>query len=136
MELPENPTQIQLLTQKIDQLLDSQENLITQIQQLQTNNQQLQEKIQHLEQSQSASLSEFLKQLADTLNSNKSSSLKESLEKLTSALLQVGFEVQEQRNSQVSLNNSIMRVLTAQDVMSLLNQTPTPISNNSQPQIP
>ena len=68
-----------------------------------------------------ASHQSFLKQLADTLNSKPSSNLEPTLQSLTEALQTVGFEVREQRTSQVALTDKIQQLLTAQQVMKVLN---------------
>ena len=96
--------------------------------QLTSSTEQLSEQILRLEVTQTANLNElkasfqtFLKQLADTLNSKQSSSLEPTLQSLTEALQMVGFEVKEQRSSQVALTDKIGQLLTAQQVMKVLN---------------
>jgi hypothetical protein len=69
-----------------------------------------------------------LQQLTDTLNSKKSSSLEPTLQELTKALQMVGFEINEQRISQQTLQGKIQQLLTAQKVMDILNNQPV---NNS-----
>jgi hypothetical protein len=88
----------------------------------------LNEQILRLEVTQTENLSElkashlnFLQQLADTLNSKPSSNLEPTLQSLTEALQMVGFEVREQRTSQVALTDKIQQLLTAQQVMKVLN---------------
>jgi DNA-binding transcriptional regulator GbsR (MarR family) len=91
----------------------------------------LSERILHLEAASSqnslelkTSHTNFLQQLADTLNSKKSSNLEPTLQELTKALQAVGFQVEAQRNSQERLSDKIQQVLTAQQVMEVLNSLP------------
>ena len=119
-----NPTQIQFLTEKIEQLTQK-------IEQLQTNSQQLTQKIEFLETSQaenliemSANQSNFLQQLTEMLNSKKSSSMETILQELTKALQMMGFEVNEQRNSQDKLTDKIQQFLIEKQVMSILHNKP------------
>ena len=77
------------------------------------------------------SYNNFLKQLTDVLNSKKSRNLEPTLQKLTEALQMVGFQVKEQRESQERLNDKIQEVLTAQEVVEILNGKTQPLNNES-----
>ncbi len=119
-----NLTQIQFLTEKIEQLTQK-------IEQLQTNSQQLTQKIEFLETSQaenliemSANQSNFLQQLTEMLNSKKSSSMETILQELTKALQMMGFEVNEQRNSQDKLTDKIQQFLIEKQITSILHNQP------------
>ena len=116
------------LTKKIGQLEKSNNQLNTKVEQLENSMGQLNEQILRLEITQTENLNElrasfqkFLKQLADTLNSKQSSNLEPTLQSLTEALQMVGFEVREQRSSQTELTDKIQQLLTAQQVMKVLN---------------
>lgn len=92
------------LTKKIGQLEKSNNQLTTKIEQLESSNKQLSEQVLRLEIVQTENLNElkashqnFLKQLADTLNSKKLSSLEPTLQKLTAALQMFGSQVKEQK---------------------------------------
>ncbi|MHC5832449.1 MAG: hypothetical protein ACYT04_94835, partial [Nostoc sp.] len=64
----------------------------------------------------------FLKQLADTLNSKKSSNLEPLVRELTKALEAVGVQISEQRSSQETLTEKIQQFLTRQQAMEVLNE--------------
>ena len=98
--------------------------LIEQIIQLQTTQSQ---NLNSLE----ASYDNFLKQLTESLNSKKSSSLEPTLQKLTEALQMVSFQLKEQRHSQEQLSNKIQQVLTAQEVIGRLSGKTQPHNNES-----
>lgn len=121
--LPDNPNQsLEQIVQKA--VTNAIAPLIEQIVQLQTSQNK---NLTSLE----VSYNNFLKQLTDVLNSKKSSSLEPTLQKLTEALQMVGFQVKEQRQSQEQLSDKIQQVLTAQEVVEILNGKTQPLNNFS-----
>lgn len=121
--LPDNPNQsLEQIVQKA--VTNAIAPLTEQIIQLQTSQNK---SLNSLE----VSYNNFLKQLTDILNSKKSSSLEPTLQKLTEALQMVGFQVKEQRESQEQLSDKIQQVLTAQEVVGILNGKTQPLNNSS-----
>ena len=128
------------LTKRMAQLETTNTELNNTIEQLKSSNDQLGEKIILLEASQTenlnelkASYTEFLKQLADSLNSKKSgSNLEPLLQKLAEVVQENTFEIREQRESQEQLSDRVQQVLTAQQVMEVLNSK-AEIPNNEPP---
>ena len=123
-----NVQQMEALTKAMTSLTKKITQLEKTNNQLTSSNSQLSEQILRLEITQTENLNElkashqnFLQQLADTLNSKPSSNLEPTLQSLTEALQMVGFEVREQRSSQVALTDKIQQLLTAQQVMKVLN---------------
>lgn len=121
--LPDNPNQSleQIVEKAVTKAIAP---LIEQIIQLQTSQNK---NLTSLE----ASYNNFLKQLTDILNSKKSSNLEPTLQKLTEALQMVGFQVKEQRESQEQLSDKIQQILTAQEVVGILNGKTQPLNNSS-----
>lgn len=121
--LPDNPNQSleQIVQEAVTNAIAP---LTEQFIQLQTNQSK---SLNRLE----VSYNNFLKQLTDILNSKKSSNLEPTLQKLAEALQMVGFQVKEQRESQEQLSDKIQQVLTAQEVVGILNSKTQPVNNSS-----